>query len=210
MSYHASKFFQPFKLGDGKGLLDYILRIFKAFIFIALGFGLPIGIFITIRINSFYGFIEGIIAGILVALAGMAILIPLDIFQRIRCYLKYGTIDFGVTQERRLRIEGDYISVFKALYNVLEKRKKLETLYKDAENGVIQAVTKRSLRSLGEKINIELLKTSSKGKVLVILSSKPKMFASTTMFDYSKNFENLESFLKDLKEHFKEGEINKI
>ncbi len=175
-------------------LFTYVFIIIKLFIFIAFGGGLLFGIFQSIKINSLNGFIDGITFGVTIAVIMVPILIILDIIQKIKCYLKYKNIDFEIKQERRFLIDSDYIFIFNKLCENLNNYKNVEIYKKDTDKGIIEAISKRSWKSFGEIIKIQLFR-SSKGNVAV-LSSKPKI--SITMIDYCKNFENVENIMKGL------------
>ena len=196
MTIHAdNKYIKMLSKNNDSTLFTYFFTIVKLFIFIGLGGGLLFGIFQSIRTNSFNGFIDGIMFGFMLAIVTAPILIFIDIYQKFKCYLKYKAIDFSLNQERKFIVEDDYVSVFRKLNEMLNNHKKIEIHNKDMEKGIIEAVSRRSWKSFGEGIKIKLSKISN-GKVLVVLSSKPRI--SITMIDYSKNFENVEMIMNNL------------
>jgi hypothetical protein len=173
----------------------YILRIFVIFIFVSLTLGLIFGTFLSFRMNSFTAFKIGIIAAVIGTSLTLGIIILIDICEKIKCYVKYGIIDFRINQERRVLIDGDYTEVFNKLFNILVKSNKIHVTKKDLKDGISKADTSWSWRSFGERIEIKLFRAD--GRVRVILTSKPKII--TAMIDHSKNFENLELIIRDLK-----------
>ena len=179
-----------------EGFLKYILRIFIAFTAGALVFGFFAGIFLSIKYASLEGFGTGLSAGFTWALLVFAVLLPLDVFEKIKCYRKYGFIDFRVRQERTLWIHAEYDSIFDTLQNEFRTWKKIQLKKKDIKLGIIEIETGRSWRSFGEKVGVTLLK-SQDGKVHVTVSSKPKIF--TTVIDFSKNFTNVQRIILGMK-----------
>lgn len=180
----------------------YILRIFVIFVSLSLALGLLFGLILSVRMNSFLGFRAGIIAAIIVVLFGLGVSMVIEIGEKVKCYIKYRSIDFRVHQERRFLIEGDYSEVFTKLSNILEKLKKTNIIQKDFKNGILKAETKWSWRSYGEVIQIKLFRGD--GTVRVFLASSPKLI--TNIIDFSKNFENVELIIRGLKKD-REGKL---
>ncbi len=183
---------------NNKKFLTYVVAIVKMFVFFGLGVGLLFGIFQSIRRNSFDGFVDGSVVGIVGALILVPSVILLDILQKVKCYLRYKIVDFRTNYERRILVEDDYLSIFDLLCNVMHDNKKMHICQKDVENGVIEAVTKRSWRSFGENITIKLFKSSNSKRTIVVLTSKPRI--SLTLIDYCKNLENVEIVVNDIKD----------
>jgi hypothetical protein len=125
-------------------VFNYIFSIVKSFCFVGLFSALLIGAFMAIRSNSFYGFIDGIQFGILLAIVMVPLIYFLDIFQRIKNYRKYKKFDFNVNQKRRLLIKDKYISIFNYLINALNSQKAFSIYKKDKEKGIIDAGVGRS------------------------------------------------------------------
>ncbi len=179
-----------------EGLLKYTLRIFIAFIIGALAFGFFFGIFLSIRDGTVEGFGSGLVGGVIWAVLVFAVFLPLDVFEKIKCYRKYGFIDFRVHQEHILCIHAEYDTIFNALQNEFRTWKKIQLKKKDIKLGIIEIETGRSWRSFGEKVGVKLLK-SQDGKVHVTISSRPKVV--TTVIDFSKNFENVQRIILRIK-----------
>ena len=199
MTIHVDNDIKLLSRNNGSGLFTYLFAIMKLLIFVMLGGSLLFGVFQSIRRNSLHGFVDGVVVGVVGALVAVPVLVFLDIFQKLKCYLRYKSIDFRVDQERRFIIKDDHMSVFNNISNVLNNIKNIEIYKKNMENGIVEAVAKRSWRSFGEEIKIELFKSSG-GKVLVVLSSKPRI--SLMLIDYSKNFENVEMIVKGIIRNF--------
>ena len=194
MTVHANDNIKLISRNDETTIFTYFLSMLKSFIYFSLGAGFLFGAFQSIRKNSLNGFVDGFVIGIVSALIVVPIVIALDIFQKVKCYRKYKVIDFGVNQERRFLVEDEYSSAFDKMYSMLNDIKKVEIRHGDIESGIIEAVTKRSWKSFGESIKIELFKTSKSKETVIVLESKPRI--SLTMIDYCKNFENIEMIME--------------
>jgi hypothetical protein len=204
MSARANKGIKLSRVNRIRGIPMYILTILKSSVFCIFAFAIVLGIYQSVNIGSFSGFLEGVSAGILWAFVLVPILIILDISTKVKCFIKFKTVDLRVNQERRFRIEDDYLQIFDTLCNILQGFHKVKIKKKDIKNGIIEAVTGRSWRSFGEKIDAKLFKGSN-SKVTVTFSSKPRI--SLTMIDYSKNFENAALFLEGVKQRFNENVV---
>jgi len=204
MENSANNRIESLDMKRSRGFLKYILRISFAFIILALVIGLPAGIFFSIINASLEGFGVGLIAGVICSLLGFAVIVPLDVFAKIKCHRKYGFVDFRVRQQRILHIDADYDTICETLWQEFHAWKGMQLRNKDMKRGIIEVETRRSWKTFGEKITVTLLKRRNR-KVLVTISSKPRIF--TTMLDYSKNFENLERIIQGIKDRLKEGEL---
>ncbi len=204
MGSYVSNWVEPLDAKRSRGLLKYILRIFFAFIIGALAFGLLFGGFLSIMNASLEGFGVGLIAGVVWAVIVSVVIIPLDVFARIKCYRKYGFIDFRVHQQLMVRFDADFNTIFETFQQEFRAWKGIKLRNKDMKSGIIEVETRRSWRSFGEKISVTLLR-SPNGKVRVTISSRPRIF---TTIDYSKNFENAQLIIQGVKNRLKE--ITKI
>ena len=107
-------------------------------------------------------------------------------------------------QERRFSIENDYESVFRRLCDILDNNE-MEIRIKDIDKKTIEAITKRSWKSFGERIVFKLFNIS-KSKVVISLSSKP--IIPLMVIDYCKNFENIEIITNEIKKIFPCRDLN--
>jgi hypothetical protein len=201
MENYANDHIEIIETSQTRGLLGYILRIFGGFLIFAIGFGLLFGIYLSIRMGSLYGFVEALIGGAIGALIFLLLVIPVDIYFKVRCYLKYRIINFDIIQERRLRVDQDFMSVFNAACEVLQSRKKVRILVKDGKRGFVEA-ERSSWGGVGEKITLKFMQGAGNNKVMITVSSKPKCFL--TMMDASKNFENVELIIQGIRKRLGE------
>jgi hypothetical protein len=181
-----------------EGLSKYIIRILFEFIIGALAFGVLFGTFLSIMNASFEGFALGLFVGFIWALLVFAVFVPLDVFEKVKCYRKYGFIDFRVRQQQAICIAADYVAILDAIEWVFQAQKKIHLRKKDTKHGIIEADVGRSWRSFGEKITITL-SHGQKGKAFATVSSRPKV--SLTVIDFSKNFENVQLIIQELKNY---------
>jgi hypothetical protein len=180
-------------------LFNYIFIIIKSSIFVGLISSFLFGIFRLIKVSSVIGFLDGAIFGLLLAIVLVSLIFCLDFFQRVKNYQKYKIFDFAVNQERKIIIKGEYNEIYTKLCDAVKCYSKFIIYNEDCENGIISARAKGSWRSFGEDIKIEITKGSA-GKFYVNIVSRPKVFL--TMFDYSKNFENVETILLYIEKSF--------
>jgi hypothetical protein len=149
--------------------------------------------------NIFSDFEMAIVGGIIGSSLALATVLLIDMFEKVKCYIRYGIIDFRVCQERRIVIDGDYGEIVSRLSDTLARFKGTNITKKDVKGGIIKAETKRSWRSFGEKLELNLF--NAHGKVTIVLTSQPRL--STTLFDFSKNLENVELIVRGLKKEEK-------
>ena len=100
--------------------------------------------------------------------------------------------DVGPNQSRTISLEIPIEIAFEKCLHSLDAMKAKVT-NKDKSQGLIQAVTKMSWKSAGEKINIHLSKNGNK-KTDITVSSSPKL--RTTLVDYGKGHQNVTSIIQ--------------
>lgn len=178
----------------------YINRLCKALAIITLGFGGGVGLFVMIVIictsgdpNAFdYAVKSGLTIGLISGILVCAVLIPLDLFTRM--FLAKGVYKdvFELEQVREIKMEGSSKEVLAACREALLKIPHVKSVSDDAEQMVTRAVTGTSWRSTGEEMEVEM-NPIAENSWMVRCSSKPK--SSNALFDYGKNFENVETWI---------------
>lgn len=178
----------------------YINRLCKALAIITLGFGGGVGLFVMIVIictsndpNAFsYAWKSGLTIGLILGVLVCAVLIPLDLFTRM--FLAKGVYKdvFELEQIREVKMEGTSKEVLAACREALLKIPHVKSVSDDSEQMVTRAITGTSWRSAGEEMEVEM-NPIAENSWLVRCSSKPK--AATALFDYGKNFENVETWI---------------
>ena len=177
------------------GALYYVLTFLKSFVILWIVSAFLFGIYRSMRLNSPYGLVEGLQYGAILSIVSLPLMFLLDFLQRLKNLLQFKKIDFHVKQERKIIIEDEYYSAFRKFYETLISMEGLSISKKGDEEGIIEAVTKRSWRSFGEIVKVSFAK-GTKGKVFITINSRPK--GSFTLVDYCKNFENVESIISDI------------
>lgn len=178
----------------------YLNRLCKALASITLGFGGGVGLFVMIVIictsndhNAFdYAVKSGLTIGLITGILTCAVLIPLDLFTRM--FLAKGVYKdvFELEQVREIKMEGSSKEVLAACREALLKIPHVKSVSDDAEQMVTRAITGTSWRSTGEEMEVEM-NPIAENSWIVRCSSKPK--SSHALFDYGKNYENVETWL---------------
>ena len=156
--------------------------------------GVPFGFVMGVTEGFFHGFQRGLIFGIATgAFFGLGMVLYLGILHK-RSVERQGfeiTEDtLSVRQNRILFLLQPYDEVFEGCIRALETIEKSEVKTADPSTGKIEATTGWGWKSWGEKITIEIASSEADLTGVVILS-RPKM--QTTLTDYGKNLENVET-----------------
>ncbi|MBZ0188336.1 MAG: hypothetical protein K8F91_18965 [Candidatus Obscuribacterales bacterium] len=187
------------------GVGRYILGMLKAVLVIALGFGGGLGLLIFIFIIVFHnersafldaagwGLSIGLVAGILLGFVFLLLDLSARLYQAKGMHKQIWELE----QFREMEVEGSSKEVLAASREALLAIPYIESVSDDAENLVTRATSGTSWRSSGEHIEVEI-NPVSEGKWLVRCSSKTK--SSKIVFDYGKNFENVESWFSKMKQ----------
>ncbi len=182
---------------------SYINRICKALAISTLGFGGGVGLFVMIVIvtssndpQAFsYAWKSGLTIGLIFGILRVAVLLPLDLFTRM--FLAKGIYKdvFELEQVREIKMEGTSKEVLAACREALLKIPYVKSVSDDSEQMVTRAITGISWRSTGEEMEVEI-NPIAENSWLVRCSSKPKM--ENALFDYGKNFENVETWISKI------------
>ena len=183
----------------------YLLRTLRALVISTLGVGGGIGLFVMIVIittnngpNAFdTAWRMGLTIGLVIGIFLVAIIVPMDLF--VRLFLAKGVYSdvWELEQIREVTMKGTSKEVLAACREALLSVPQVKSVSDDSEHLVTRAITGTSLRSSGEEIECEI-NPISEDTWTVRCVSKPK--SASTIFDYGKNFENVETWLTKLKE----------
>lgn len=186
----------------------YIARIIRALIVSCLGFGGGIGLMVTIATlcltgnqKAFeYGLNAGLLFGGIFAFMLVGVLLPLDLSTHL-FLAKQGNRPelWELEQVRDLELEGSLKEVTALARRALLLVPNVKSVKEDAETNTIQASIGTSWRSSGEQMRVEITPVSSNPDApeaadkwrLRCYSSSP---SKNIVFDYGKNFENVDSF----------------
>jgi len=183
----------------------YINRICKALLVSTLGFGGGVFLFVMIAIIYTHGndkqvFMHALTSGLVIGLIGgimyVAVLLPLDMFTRM--FMAKGVYKdiFEMEQVREIRMQGTSKEVLAACREALLKIPHIKSVSDDSEQMVTRARTGSSWRSPGEEIEVEM-NPVAENSWIVRCVSKPK--STSAVFDYGKNFENVETWLSKIR-----------
>ncbi|HFS68208.1 MAG TPA: hypothetical protein ENK91_11000 [Bacteroidetes bacterium] len=158
----------------------------KIFIHTGISFGILMAIFNSIQ----YGFIFGIISGILSGLFfGFFMSLIIGTLHKITTK-NNSKEDNKVYQTIKIKLNQSFDEVFDLCLKSLNKLKISKVIKSDFEGKLIQVKTSMSWKSFGEIITFSLIGLNE-NSTKIIISSKPSL--STTIVDYGKNLENLET-----------------
>ncbi|MBX9939558.1 MAG: hypothetical protein LCH63_07785 [Candidatus Melainabacteria bacterium] len=186
-------------------MLPYILRVLRAMLVSSLGFGGGIGLLVLIVIltsrnepNAFwYGINVGLSLGAMFAVFMVAVLLPLDLSRHI--FLSKGDKKqlWELEQTRELEVTGSAKQVLHACRQALLVVPYVNSVSDDVENLITRATASVSWRSAGEDMEVEIT-PKAPNQWLVKVVSKPRN--KKVVFDYAKNFENVETFVSQFTE----------
>lgn len=175
----------------------------RAMLVTSLGVGGGIGLLVMIvtlvtrsEPNAFiYGLKIGVLFGGIVALFLLAVLLPLDLSGHI--FLTKGRYRqiWELEQTRELDVQGSAKQILHACRQALLVVPYVIAVSDDVENMITRAQTSVSWRSAGEDIEVEITPHSPENWHIKCVS-KPRN--KNLVFDYAKNFENVETFASQM------------
>lgn len=182
----------------------YLARLLRAFVVSVVGFGGGVGLMVMIIIvvikNEPQAFTHawkaGLAIGLIFGVLLIAVLVLLDISSRL--FLAKGVYKgiFEIEQVREVQMKGTPKEVLAACREALLAIPHVKSVSDDAEQMITRALTGTSWRSTGEEIEVEM-NPIEENSWTVKCSSKPK--SPTAVFDYGKNFENVETWIGRIK-----------
>jgi hypothetical protein len=170
-----------------------------------LGFGGGVGLLVFIFVMTTkgnehalsYGLAAGAVFGTIFTVFMLCVMMPLDLLSRL--FLARGSKDstnsaiFEIDQVRELPIKGTSKHVHFICRQALLAIPGIRDVHDDMVSGLMTASTGASWRSAGEKIEVHVLKRDS-GQFVLRCTSKPAQ--KNVLFDYGKNFDNVETWKK--------------
>jgi hypothetical protein len=178
----------------------YLLRVFRAALVSSLGVGGGIGLLIMIIVltnknepNAFhYGLMAGLTIGGIFALFTIAVLLPLDLSAHV--FLSKGRYHqiWDLEQTREIEVTGTGKQVLHAARQALLVVPYVTRVSDDVEHMITRAASGPSWRSGGEEMEVEL-NCHAENQWQVKIVSRPR--SKNVVFDYGKNFENVETWL---------------
>ncbi len=188
----------------------YFARIVRAVVVCTLGFGGGAGLFCFIFFMIFngsphafeFGWKAGLIIGLLFSAIIVGILLPMDLSAHL--FLAKGLYKevWELEQTREVEVDGTNKQIISACRQALLVVPYVTNVYDDTEHLITRAATGPSWRSAGEELEVEINPVNSNRWTLKCTS---KSKGKNVLFDYGKNYENVETWQKHLTELLKEG-----
>ena len=172
----------------------------------SVGFGGGVGLLVLIFVltnknhepNAFhYGLTAGLVFGLIFAVFMVAVLLPLDLSAHV--FLSKGRYKqiWEMEQTREFEVDGTAKEMLHASRQALLVVPYVTAVSDDVEHMLTRAVTGPSWRSGGEDLEVEINPVSAH-RWKIKATSKPK--GAGVVFDYGKNFENLETWMNQFLE----------
>ncbi|HEY9734164.1 MAG TPA: hypothetical protein V6C89_19800 [Drouetiella sp.] len=181
----------------------YIARIIRAVVVCTLGFGGGAGLFFFIYIVIFNGapnafelsIKAGLIVGLIFSAIIVGILLPMDLSAHL--FLRKGLYRevWELEQTRDVEVDGTNKQVVSACRQALLVVPYITNVSDDTEHLITRAATGPSWRSAGEELEVEINPISATRWSLKCTS---KSKGKNVLFDYGKNYENVETWRKHL------------
>jgi hypothetical protein len=182
---------------DAVCMVKYLARVLRALAVTCLGAGGGVGlmVFIVMLIhhsdtrNFQFAFTFGLYIGVIVASLLGAIFLLLDLTSRL--FLAKGLYDdiWKLEQVREIATEGTAKEIVSACRQALLAVPYVKAVTDDVEHLITRATIGQSWRSSGEDMEVEINPSGERSWTLRC-TSKPH--APDTVFDYGKNFENVQ------------------
>jgi hypothetical protein len=181
----------------------YIARIIRALIVSTLGFGGGVGLLVMIvmlgvrhdQLAVQFGWKAGLIIGLIFAFILIAVLLPLDLTAHL--FLTKGLYKevWELEQVREVQLRGSLKEIFQDIRKALLMVPYVKHVSDDVEHLIVRASTGASWRSAGEDLEVQI-NPLDEGAWTVRCTSRSK--GSAVVFDYGKNFENVETWQRNL------------
>ncbi len=183
----------------------YIGRIIRALIVSTLGFGGGTGLLIFIAMlvmrgyeQAFqYGLHAGLILGGIFGFMLVGVLLPLDLSAHL--FHKKGNYKelWELEQAREVSIEGSFKDVVALCRKALLSVPYITTVTEDLESMSLKGSVGTSWRSFGEKMEVKIAPASDNRWNVRCTSVSP---SKNVVFDYGKNFDNVETWLRHVQQ----------
>ncbi len=195
-------------------MTKYLLRLVRIALVSTLGFGGGIGFLVFLIIMTTkgrehagqYGLTAGIIIGLIFTTLFFCVMMPLDLFFRFfaakssKSKGSAGILEHE--QMRKLTLKGTKKHIHFICRQALLAIPGIKDVHDDAFNEIMTASTNASWRSAGEIIEVRIYK-GEPGQFHLHCTSRPSM--KNVIFDYGKNFENVEVWKNKSEEFVRTG-----
>ncbi|HEY9758102.1 MAG TPA: hypothetical protein V6C97_23250 [Oculatellaceae cyanobacterium] len=191
-------------------MAQYFARIVRALIVSTLGFGGGVGLLVLIFMLGVkhdplavqFAWKAGLIIGLLFAFMLVAVLLPLDLTAHLFLAKGLYTEIWELEQVRDVIVEGSLREVLGATRLSLLTVPYVKSVSDDVEHMVTRATTGPSWRSAGEDLEVELNPIKEN---MWKLRCTSRSRSKNVVFDYGKNYENVETWQKNLHAKLQSG-----
>lgn len=173
-------------------MISYVLRIAKVFLYMAIAFGLGMGLFYSTKNGLAQGLVLGVFAGLTFSTIMTIIIIPIDIFKRLMVRRKFGVLCFNYPYRKEVLLNKSRYDLHGLCLNVLRSKTWFRKIIIDdnvkhikAECGKFGAI----LIDLRIPTNRNIVITSEPRNKLYFDSGNSVIFAETIYGDLCNNLE---------------------
>ncbi len=190
--------------GNSSSMARYLSRVARALIVSLLGFGGGVGLLVFIVTLVIGGdrqaFQHGLVAGVIIGATFAVLLVSIQILTDATFHLfltqgrSYEQI-WELAQTRELEFPGTFKEALHACRQSLLAVPNVSTVTEDTERLIVKASVGSSWRSPGELVEVELEPVAEESWKIKCFS---RPLSNAVVFDYGKNFENVESWFKQM------------
>jgi hypothetical protein len=182
----------------------YFARIVRALIVSTLGFGGGVALMVLIVTLVFkgdqhafqYGLNAGLLIGGIFAVLLVCVLLPLDLTTHLFAAKGLYKEIWELEQSREITLEGSAKEIMSRARQGLLSVPYVKSVSDNPERYALKATIGTSWRSYGEDMEVEVEKLAEdKWRLLCTSRSATK----NVLFDYAKNFDNVEAWLRAVK-----------
>lgn len=190
-------------------MFEYILRLVRVALVTMLGFGGGVALLLFIFIVVIKGdqnaaqsaLKAGLLLGIAFSLILTCVMVLLDLTARLFIAKGVTTNTFwDLEQKREIVLDGTVKQMMAACRQALLSVPNVTSVSDDMTNLTAKALTGASWRSSGEEIDVRI---SSLGDSQCQVQCVSRCKSPKTIFDYGKNFENVETWQQRMSEELK-------
>jgi hypothetical protein len=186
-------------------MTKYFTRLLKIALVSTFGFGGGVGLLVFIIVMTTkgndhaaeYGLTAGIVIGVIFTVLVFCVMMPLDLLSRF--FIARGKKDAAHSvlleneQIREILVKGTSKHAHFIARQAMLAMPGIKDVHDDMGNSLISATTSASWRSAGEKIQVQVIKKDTEQYVLRCVSQPSQR---NVLFDYGKNFDNVETWKK--------------
>jgi hypothetical protein len=182
----------------------YVARIIRALVVSSLGFGGGIGLLVCIAVlclkgnqHAFeYGLNAGLLFGGIFAAMLVGVMLPMDLSAHLFLSKNRYAELWDLEQTREIEVEGTVKEITSLARRALLAVPNIKLVTEDPEANTLSASIGTSWRSSGENMRVEISPVSRDKWRLRCHSASP---SKSVVFDYGKNFENVEAWERSLR-----------